>query len=127
STPDASPGGRRLTQRVLCVLALVGVVQAACATVAPPAATTPAATAQQYLDHGRALIARGEMAAAATALRAALRREPDLIEARASLDQIRSEEHTSELQSRGQLVCRLLLEKKKKKKKHKNNTRVSKH
>src|SRR5690625_6427600 len=31
----------------------------------------------------------------------------------------RSEEHTSELQSRGHLVCRLLLEKKKK-----NNTRV---
>src|SRR5439155_16329892 len=29
----------------------------------------------------------------------------------------RSEEHTSELQSRGQLVCRLLLEKKKKNKK----------
>src|SRR5437870_7324530 len=31
----------------------------------------------------------------------------------------RSEEHTSELQSRGHLVCRLLLEKKKKKKKYK--------
>src|SRR5437870_12686525 len=30
----------------------------------------------------------------------------------------RSEEHTSELQSRGHLVCRLLLEKKKKKKKY---------
>src|SRR5690625_6790920 len=30
------------------------------------------------------------------------------------LDVIRSEEHTSELQSRGHLVCRLLLEKKKK-------------
>src|SRR5439155_26954142 len=30
--------------------------------------------------------------------------------------QFRSEEHTSELQSRGHLVCRLLLEKKKKKK-----------
>src|SRR5207253_10068467 len=30
---------------------------------------------------------------------------------------MRSEEHTSELQSRGHLVCRLLLEKKKKKKK----------
>src|SRR5215510_15919877 len=30
----------------------------------------------------------------------------------------RSEEHTSELQSRGHLVCRLLLEKKKQKKKH---------
>src|SRR5437660_7523202 len=34
---------------------------------------------------------------------------------RGSVD--RSEEHTSELQSRGHLVCRLLLEKKKKKKK----------
>src|SRR5690625_7056198 len=31
---------------------------------------------------------------------------------------MRSEEHTSELQSRGHLVCRLLLEKKKKKKKN---------
>src|SRR6266498_4840880 len=33
---------------------------------------------------------------------------------------VRSEEHTSELQSRPHLVCRLLLEKKKKKKKNKN-------
>src|SRR5206468_11427589 len=31
---------------------------------------------------------------------------------------IRSEEHTSELQSRSDLVCRLLLEKKKKRQKH---------
>src|SRR5437773_6769477 len=31
---------------------------------------------------------------------------------------VRSEEHTSELQSHHDLVCRLLLEKKKKKKKH---------
>src|SRR5436190_19442808 len=31
---------------------------------------------------------------------------------------LRSEEHTSELQSHSDLVCRLLLEKKKKKKKH---------
>src|SRR5439155_8642027 len=36
-------------------------------------------------------------------------------------DPDRSEEHTSELQSRGHLVCRLLLEKKKKKKKYKIN------
>src|SRR5437660_6071916 len=35
--------------------------------------------------------------------------------------ELRSEEHTSELQSRGHLVCRLLLEKKKKKTKKKNN------
>src|SRR5688572_32737808 len=33
----------------------------------------------------------------------------------------RSEEHTSELQSQSNLVCRLLLEKKKKKNKSKNN------
>src|SRR6266496_4678625 len=37
--------------------------------------------------------------------------------ARAAVDPERSEEHTSELQSRRDLVCRLLLEKKKKKKK----------
>src|SRR5947207_11771960 len=36
-------------------------------------------------------------------------------------DCFRSEEHTSELQSHSDLVCRLLLEKKKKKKKNKNN------
>src|SRR5690625_6675835 len=33
---------------------------------------------------------------------------------KAAIDMLRSEEHTSELQSRGHLVCRLLLEKKKK-------------
>src|SRR5687768_17652197 len=38
---------------------------------------------------------------------------------RAVAEQERSEEHTSELQSRLHLVCRLLLEKKKKKKKNK--------
>src|SRR2546428_4684610 len=35
---------------------------------------------------------------------------------RSALCPVRSEEHTSELQSRSDLVCRLLLEKKKKKK-----------
>src|SRR5436309_12219162 len=38
----------------------------------------------------------------------------------------RSEEHTSELQSRENLVCRLLLEKKKKKKKKNNKTKKKK-
>src|SRR5216684_5449962 len=38
----------------------------------------------------------------------------------------RSEEHTSELQSRLHLVCRLLLEKKKKKKKKNNKTKKKK-
>src|SRR5688572_32629562 len=36
----------------------------------------------------------------------------------------RSEEHTSELQSQSNLVCRLLLEKKKNNKNHKRNTSV---
>src|SRR5690625_5307446 len=39
--------------------------------------------------------------------------------------QLRSEEHTSELQSRGHLVCRLLLEKKKKKKTKKTHRRTA--
>src|SRR5207249_10709888 len=38
----------------------------------------------------------------------------------------RSEEHTSELQSRFDLVCRLLLEKKKKKQKYKNTQKNNK-
>src|SRR5690349_22112558 len=39
---------------------------------------------------------------------------------------LRSEEHTSELQSRRDLVCRLLLEKKKKKKKNKKKEDIVK-
>src|SRR3989442_4533762 len=38
--------------------------------------------------------------------------ERDFREGRAALTEVRSEEHTSELQSRPHLVCRLLLEKK---------------
>src|SRR5439155_23780293 len=45
-------------------------------------------------------------------LRPAIRRQLPRIKTQ----QVRSEEHTSELQSRGHLVCRLLLEKKKKNK-----------
>src|SRR5437660_6452261 len=41
--------------------------------------------------------------------------------------QARSEEHTSELQSRGHLVCRLLLEKKKKKRKTSHNKKAHRH
>src|SRR5437660_2151046 len=46
--------------------------------------------------------------------------------ARGDTSQIRSEEHTSELQSRGHLVCRLLLEKKKKYKNTKTQKRRNK-
>src|SRR5699024_11500253 len=41
-----------------------------------------------------------------------------------SVTSTRSEEHTSELQSRFDLVCRLLLEKKKKKRQKHNNNRA---
>src|SRR5947209_16200627 len=47
---------------------------------------------------------------------------PNVVPCRRTLSQKRSEEHTSELQSRQYLVCRLLLEKKKKKKKKKTIT-----
>src|SRR5690625_6968464 len=40
----------------------------------------------------------------------------------AAKKRLRSEEHTSELQSRGHLVCRLLLEKKKQKQNRHNTT-----
>src|SRR5947209_14696914 len=40
---------------------------------------------------------------------------------------LRSEEHTSELQSRQYLVCRLLLEKKKKQKNHPQTSTICKH
>src|SRR5688572_31778277 len=43
-----------------------------------------------------------------------------------SRNKYRSEEHTSELQSQSNLVCRLLLEKKKKKKKKKKNKKIYK-
>src|SRR5688572_30989357 len=47
-------------------------------------------------------------------LRAATFAEPDItITANAIMGEVRSEEHTSELQSQSNLVCRLLLEKKK--------------
>src|SRR2546428_13673589 len=43
--------------------------------------------------------------------------ETEIIDQRGGDHRLRSEEHTSELQSRSDLVCRLLLEKKKKNKK----------
>src|SRR5690625_6819729 len=46
-------------------------------------------------------------------LRRAERNQEDENRVAGGCDATRSEEHTSELQSRGQLVCRLLLEKKK--------------
>src|SRR5258706_3435446 len=55
------------------------------------------------------------------ALRERLRRPAGRVERRPG----RSEEHTSELQSLTNLVCRLLLEKKKKKKRRMKNTKTN--
>jgi tetratricopeptide (TPR) repeat protein len=62
------------------------------ADVPPPVAAPPAAAPAPpssadvaALEQGRALVAHGEMAAAATTLRGALRRQPDLVPARVSL------------------------------------------
>src|SRR3712207_7429077 len=60
--------------------------------------------------------ARGELLAAPGGARvdtAGVRRAEQLDAERVGGEEIRSEEHTSELQSRQYLVCRLLLEKKK--------------
>src|SRR3712207_8127276 len=59
------------------------------------------------VDHGRLV-------------REHVRAAPEEIHGRklAAIDLLRSEEHTSELQSRQYLVCRLLLEKKKKQHEH---------
>src|SRR5690606_40998925 len=57
-----------------------------------------------------------ELATAAQAVKAENeRRAAEQAELAAAAEEARSEEHTSELQSRENLVCRLLLEKKKKK------------
>src|SRR5687768_13050708 len=55
----------------------------------------------------------GDTHSFSNALRAALREDPDVVLIGEMRDLERSEEHTSELQSRLHLVCRLLLEKKK--------------
>lgn len=79
----------------LLLLALTGCATAAPPPPAPPIATppppalpeppSPAPPSPSPLAEGQALLARGEMAAAATALREAVGREPELTEARAAL------------------------------------------
>ncbi len=69
-------------RRVVVGLALLALAHAGCATGAGPA---PDAGARAALERGRALVARGDMAGAASALREALRRDPDAGDARAAL------------------------------------------
>src|SRR5438874_9945590 len=76
----------------------------------PPIAADETATLLGFLDYQRATLAwkcRGLDAAG--------------LQATVGVSSMRSEEHTSELQSRRDLVCRLLLEKKKTQKQQENN------
>src|SRR3712207_8696197 len=66
---------------------------------------------QQAVDDRPRVVARARVADAAGGV---ARIEPGASPVAVGGDDVRSEEHTSELQSRQYLVCRLLLEKKKK-------------
>src|SRR3712207_9309250 len=97
------------------------VVQAAAARVEPEAAMNPVLLKPGGEDSSQ-VVFLGRAVADVTALsyrlmKAALLEQvlASLEDLRARFDVVRSEEHTSELQSRQYLVCRLLLEKKKKK------------
>src|SRR5690625_7112132 len=80
-----------------------------------PMARSPAVTAPTPLDVTIAPAGSGRIAAVCTVAELFPVPERDLM---SGIDKRRSEEHTSELQSRGHLVCRLLLEKKNKKRVH---------
>src|SRR5207253_10524543 len=80
----------------------------------------PRSTLFPYTTLFRSLVGRHLLRGLHDVLRLALCDGPDAVHDRVLgvRGDDRSEEHTSELQSRGHLVCRLLLEKKKKKKKN---------
>src|SRR3989442_3695808 len=90
--PRGVPTAAIITSGVIVVLVLIAIVQAGCATVAvgrPAVSSAPVgsreAPAHALLERGQALLGRGEMGAAASSLRQALRLQPDLAQARASL------------------------------------------
>src|SRR5437870_10831976 len=77
-----------------------------------------AVTRPAISQHLRVLKEAGLVSERRDGTRRLYRARPETVaEVRRFLEAFRSEEHTSELQSRGHLVCRLLLEKKKKTKK----------
>src|SRR5438874_3961374 len=76
----------------------------------------PRSTLFPYTTLFRSLRARGRPRRAARGDRPGARRAQRSADRRGERRVLRSEEHTSELQSRRDLVCRLLLEKKKTKK-----------
>src|SRR5689334_23496539 len=75
----------------------------------------PRSTLFPYTTLFRSVFVMRDAAKARAALTAAEPLAPNELALRRERDALRSEEHTSELQSQFHLVCRLLLEKKKKK------------
>src|SRR3989449_6033218 len=105
---------RSVPMRSALQLALPLALSISLAAQAPPRATSPA-PALILVKAGRLIDGRAD----APQSNVAILIEGEAIKAAGPLPQVqgqRSEEHTSELQSRLHLVCRLLLEKKKKKK-----------
>src|SRR5437867_9332678 len=75
-----------------------------------------------YVNLGWALHQHGDIPGAIRAYQDALKIDPPNVPRALVYLELRSEEHTSELQSPYDLVCRLLLEKKKKKKQKTEHT-----
>lgn len=84
-----------MKKRLARGLVLLALLPLGCAPLGAPSGPAPSATgapapadpaaAREHVRHAQALLARGEMAAALPRLRAALRLDPDSIEARAGL------------------------------------------
>src|SRR5437870_9284671 len=90
----------------------------------PPTSTLFPYTTLFRSPKGSRIPARARRIAPGSRARSAQLSSPHAARREARSNSARSEEHTSELQSRGHLVCRLLLEKKKKKTKKKiHNTK----
>src|SRR5439155_8805969 len=98
----------RLALRITAVAILAATRTAAQET---PTERSAAADVIRRMNELERSLALPQLVARLTARDA--RRDAVIARARELMDRERSEEHTSELQSRGQLVCRLLLEKKK--------------
>src|SRR5206468_11845462 len=113
--PVAVAAGRSRDE-VAAYLALAQLPGIGAARLATLVAAFQSAPAAFHAPHGAIAALPGFTRAAATAIRAGSARAGlEILDAldRLGATVLRSEEHTSELQSRSELVCRLLLEKKK--------------
>src|SRR6266567_5333258 len=107
---DLVRGSRRLP---VSLLQLVGFAGNVALLILPIALAIRLLVVRQYRRLGEAM-ATGGVAVGVVALVNLLLSQPALRQLHIALHTTRSEEHTSELQSQSNLVCRLLLEKKKK-------------